>query len=301
MGASKSCYNINRERKNSEFKPIEYKQKQNYLESIKSTFILKELFSFLNEKIKLEMIIYNKHFQKIFEVDIENYKKVSGRYRVGKRNGKGCEYKLNTKILIFEGEYRNWKRNGKGKEYHSNGKIKYEGEYLNGKKWNGEVFRDNGLKDFEIKNGVKKYNDRSKFEGEYLDGERWNGKVHEYNFNGKLIFESQYLNGRIDGKGKDYDSYGELVFEGEYFNGERWNGSGKEYDANGELIFEGEYLKRKRENGKGKEYDSNSELIFEGEYLKGQRWNGKGKEYDCNDELIFEGEYLYGKKIRKIK
>jgi len=37
-----------------------YRQKQNYLDSMKSTFILKELFSFLNEKIKLEIIIYNK-------------------------------------------------------------------------------------------------------------------------------------------------------------------------------------------------------------------------------------------------
>jgi len=187
-----------------------YRQKQNYLDSIKSTFILKELFSFLNEKIKLEMIIYNKDLQKKLEVDINNYKKISGKYKVGKKNGKGCEYKLNTEILIFEGEYRNGKRNGKGREYHSNGKIKFEGEYLNGRKWNGKIYRDNGLKDFEIKKGVEKSNDRSKFVGEYFDGERWNGKVYEYDCNGKLIFESQYLNGRIDGKGREYNSNGEI-------------------------------------------------------------------------------------------
>ena len=37
-------------------------------------------------------------------------------------------------ILIFEGEILNGKINGKGKEYGFNGKIKFEGEYLEGKK-----------------------------------------------------------------------------------------------------------------------------------------------------------------------
>jgi len=197
---------------NSKFKPKEYIQKHNYLDSIKSAFILKELFSFLNEKIILGIIIYNKNLQKKVEVDINNYKKISCKYKVGEKNGKGCEYKLNTKILIFEGDYRNGKRNWKGREYHSNGVIKFEGEYLNGRKWNGEIYRDNGLKDFEIKNGVYKYNDRSKFVGEYFDGERWNGKVYEYDCNGKLIFEYQYLNGRIDGIGREYNPNGGIKF-----------------------------------------------------------------------------------------
>ena len=43
-------------------------------------------------------------------------------------------------------------------------------------------------------------------------------------------------------KGNEYDKNGELDFEGEYLNGERWNGKGKEYFDNGELKFEGEYL-----------------------------------------------------------
>ena len=36
--------------------------------------------------------------------------------------------------LKFEGEYLNGKRNGKGKEYDSDGKLRYEGEYLNGER-----------------------------------------------------------------------------------------------------------------------------------------------------------------------
>ena len=40
------------------------------------------------------------------------------------------------------------------------------------------------------------------FEGEYLKGKRWNGKGKEYSNNGKLKFESEYLNGKINKKSK---------------------------------------------------------------------------------------------------
>ena len=67
-------------------------------------------------------------------MDINNYKKISGKYKIGEKNGKGKEYILNEKKLVFEGEYINGKRNGKGKEYDRYGKLLFEGEYLNGKK-----------------------------------------------------------------------------------------------------------------------------------------------------------------------
>ena len=47
------------------------------------------------------------------------------------------------------------------------------------------------------------------------------GKGNEYDDNGKLIFEGEYLNGVRNGKGKEYDSDGVLLFIGEYLNGER--------------------------------------------------------------------------------
>jgi len=46
-----------------------------------------------------------------------------------------------------------------------------------------------------------------------------NGKGKEYNYNGKLIFEGEYLNGKRNGRGKECDKNGNLNFEGEYFNG----------------------------------------------------------------------------------
>ena len=58
--------------------------------------------------------------------------------------------------IKFEGEYLNGKRNGKGKEYDDEGKIKFEGEYLNGKEWNGIRYDNNGLIEFEVIYGKKK-------------------------------------------------------------------------------------------------------------------------------------------------
>ena len=59
------------------------------------------------------------------------------------------------------------------------------------------------------------------FEGEYLNGKRWNGKGKEY-FDDKLLFEGEYLNGkRWNGYGKEYDWFHKLEFSGEYINGEK--------------------------------------------------------------------------------
>ena len=72
------------------------------------------------------------------------------------------------------------KRNGKVKEYHNNGKLQFEGEYLNGKRWNGKGYDKNGFLEFEIKNGFGK------------------GKEYDY-FNGNIRFEGGYLNGEKNG------------------------------------------------------------------------------------------------------
>ena len=170
----------------NEFEDIKHKIN---IRNIKSTFIIKIIFSYLCEKEKLDMITYNKELQKILQVDIKIYKKISNKYKLGKRNGEGKEYIKNTNILVFEGEYLNGKRNGIGKEY-DNDKLIFEGVYLKGKRnGKGKEYYDNG----EVK-----------FEGEYLNGER-NGKGKEYNDYGELKFEGEYLNGERNGKGKEYN------------------------------------------------------------------------------------------------
>ena len=195
-----------------------------------NSYYKKNAFIFTYKK-KLDIIKYSKELQKICLVDIEDYKKESGKYKIGLKNGFGKEYIINTNILIFEGEYLNGKRNGKGKEYYKNGKIRFEGEYLNGKKWNGNGYNINGNTKFEIKDGkgnIKEYNyydGKLRFEGEYLNGER-NGKGKEFNYITKLEFEGEYLKGKRNGLGKEYYKNDKLKFEGDYLNGNKWNGNG---------------------------------------------------------------------------
>ena len=259
-----------------------------------------------------------------------------GKYSNGEKNGKGYEYIYDedqeANIVIFEGEYKDGIKNGKGKKYYNNGNLKFEGKYLNGKKWNGKGYDRKGNLIYELKNGdgyVKKYyyahifhKDVLIYEGEYKNGEK-NGKGKEYDRYGKLIYEGEYKDGKKQGKGKKYyhnekDDYinNYIKFEGEFLNGKKWNGKGYdkkrniiyelkngngyikkyyyEYYNRGHLIFEGEY-KNGEKNGKGKEYNNYGNLIFEGEYKDGKK-NGKGKKYYNGKELIFEGEYLKGKK-----
>ena len=182
------------------------KNKIKILEDIKSTYIIKEVFSFLYEKQKLNIIIYNKHLQNRLGVDIEYYKKIGRQYKIGDKNGIGKVYDLNTNKLRFEGEYINGKRHGKGKEYNYNGKLEFEGEYINGK-------RHGKGKEYYI-------NGKLIFEGDYKNGNKWNGKG--YNINGDLKYEIKNGNGNII----EYYYDGKLLFEGEYINGER-DGKGK--------------------------------------------------------------------------
>ena len=56
------------------------------------------------------------------------------------------------------------------------------------------------------------------------------GFVREYNDDGELLFEGEYLNGKRNGKGKDYWK-GKLEFEDEYLNGKR-NGKEKNMKVN---------------------------------------------------------------------
>ena len=220
------------------------------------------------------------------------------------------EYYDNGKIK-FDGEFLYGKRNGKGKEYYKD-QIKFEGEYKNGKVLSGIKYDDNG-------NIVQKYNNING-NGEENDFynfrlmnpnlvKKKNGKEKEYNGKGKLIFEGEFLNDVRHGTGKEY--YNEkLKFEGEYLYG--WKIKGKFY-INETLRYEGEYLFDRVYNGKGydedgniifeikngngrvEEYYDNGNIKFEGEYLNGKK-NGKGKEYNNKGIKEYEGDYLKGKK-----
>ena len=143
-------------------------------------------YEYLNGEINGKGKIYSYHGELLFE----------GEYLNGRKNGKCREYNKNGQ-LIFEGEYLNgvkWDgkgydnlfriilelKNGKGfvKEYYglnrafnefNYNQLKFEGEYLNGKKWDGKGYDRNNNIIYEMKNGK--------------------GHIKEYNYKNKLIFE----------------------------------------------------------------------------------------------------------------
>ena len=65
------------------------------LRDIKSSYNIKSIFSFLYEKQKLKLIVYSKELQKNCSIGIEDYRKKNGKYKLGEKNGKGKEYKIN--------------------------------------------------------------------------------------------------------------------------------------------------------------------------------------------------------------
>ena len=159
------------------------------IDNIKSSYFIKIIFSFIDEKRKLKIIKYNKNLKNKLDIHLVNYKFFSGKYVIFEPNGKGKEYNYRDKLL-YEGEYLKGERNGKGKEYDYNGNLIFDGEYLKGKR-NGK--------------GKEYYYRRLIFDGEYLNGKR-NGKGKEYNWR-KLVFEGEYSEGnKWEGKGYDIRS-----------------------------------------------------------------------------------------------
>ena len=280
----------------------------------------------LNSK-KLDLVCHNKALQKILYLNIENYKRESGKILIVDRNGYGKINLANENILLFEGRYSDGKNNGYGKEYYKNSKIKFKGEYSNGlRHGKGERYYENGKIKYKGEYSKGKKNGKGieyfetgikLFQGEYNNGRKWSGvgynskgkkvyeisngkgEVLEYNKYGQLIFEGEYINGERNGKGKKYYKNSSIEFEGIYFQGKKWDGIG--YNLKGKEIY-------KILDGKGhvKEYNEIGQLIFEGQYINGDK-NGKAKEYRYITEdgvkkvYKYEVEYLKGEKTERQK
>ena len=53
------------------------------IRDINSSFIIKNIFSYLSEKQLLYLIIYNKLFQNLLLINIKKYKEISSKYKIG--------------------------------------------------------------------------------------------------------------------------------------------------------------------------------------------------------------------------
>ena len=87
---------------------------------IKSSFILKKIFNYVDTKIKLNIILYNKKIQRKFGLSLIDFRRFSGRYKE-EINGKTKEYDSYSHRLLFDGLYANRKRNREGKEFDEDG------------------------------------------------------------------------------------------------------------------------------------------------------------------------------------
>ena len=96
------------------------------MEKVKSSYIIKLIFTYIDEEQKLKLIKSTKSLQNSNNISIINYKLFSGKYIVYETNTNGKEYDIYNNNLLFEGEYLKGKRNGKGKGYDSDGNIIYE-------------------------------------------------------------------------------------------------------------------------------------------------------------------------------
>ena len=158
-------------------------------------------------------------------------------------------------------EEKNEKLNGNCKLYFDNGKLKFEGEFIDGKKFGkGKEYDEEG---------------QLIFDGEYFDDKMWNGKAKIKMKN--EIYEGEYLYGCAHGPGKEFYEDGKLKFEGEYIKGQKYNG--REFNEDGQIIFDGEYL-------------INMEKRYDNKNNESVKWIGKIKKYEYDGE--YEGQLLYG-------
>ena len=134
--------------------------------------------------------------------------------------------------------------------------FKKEEKPVNIKNIFGDPFKSNNIERLINKSfGFNLEEKVLKYEGEYLNGKR-HGKGKEFTKNKILVYEGEYKNGLLYGKGKQYDdlfSKGrepKLKYEGEFKCG-KWDGKGKEYETgflyvgDRRLKHEGNFVKGK--------------------------------------------------------
>ena len=236
------------------------------LVNIKSNKIKKQVFSYLDNKPKLRIIINNKKIQNVLNIDINDYKKFNNCILSIDKNGKGVISSLSdNNLILFEGEYSNKKGNGKGIQYY-NGEIIFEGIYKDGQKWNGK-----------IKEHKLVYP---------------SGNTRLYDNDKKLIYEGEYMNIIVKRKPQEYIYQYKLEFDGEYING-KFNGIMKKYNSQEMLLFEGKYVDGIN-NGDSIKYDESGNWLLKGEFPEGKIWNGQIRSFHTNGVLSFEGEFING-------
>ena len=80
------------------------------LKNIKSKYNLKTIIKNINYEIKLKIFKLNNKIKDILNIDLIEYKILSGRFIIGKRNGYAKEYDSLNNKLIFNCNYKEGKK-----------------------------------------------------------------------------------------------------------------------------------------------------------------------------------------------
>ena len=189
-------------------------------------------------------------------------------------------------------------RIGVWKKKYNNGRIRYVGQFENGKEVG--TFRYYSAKSSKfpivIKTfirgtnlaKVKFYTEEGVMESKgEMEGKKRIGKWVYYNTDGKSILsEESYMNGLLNGEAKTYYASGKITEILNYKNG-KLHGNIKRFADNGNLLDDLNYVDGKLQ-GLAKYYNLQGKLIYRGAY--------------DNDERIGKWEYFEnGKPIDSIK
>ena len=105
---------------------------------VKSSFVVRKIFMNIDIKRKIYSIIYNKKLQEKLNINLIDYRRLSGKYKI-EENDKVKIYNSGNNKLIYEGHYLNGKKNGFGREYNEKGRLIYEGYFYDGKKYFSKI------------------------------------------------------------------------------------------------------------------------------------------------------------------
>ncbi|WP_193703513.1 toxin-antitoxin system YwqK family antitoxin [Tenacibaculum finnmarkense] len=193
----------------------------------------------------------------------------------------------------------NGNRIGAWKKLYSNGKVRYTGQFENGKevgifKFYSITSSGSPISTKTYVNGtatVKFYTEFGKLKSQgKMIGKKRVGKWVYYFLNGKPVSQENYKDGKLDGIFKNYYPNGNLTQELHYLKGKK-NGISKTFTDSAILIEETLYVNGKLE-GKATYYDLKGGIKEEGMYKNGKRV-GKW-------EFYMDGEKVNKKKKMKV-
>ena len=201
----------------------------------------------------------------------------------------------------------NKKRTGTWKKYYPNNRVRYIGQFENGKEVGTFRYYDITtskhpviIKEFSATSDsayVRFFSLKAKLSSKgYMIGKKRVGKwIYYFPNTGKTFSEEFYVDGKLEGDVKNYYKNGKVLEHAQYQNG-KLHGVSKKYSEIGQLMEELTY-ENGLLNGPGKYYDMKGDLKEEGIYRNGNRY-GKW-EYYIGGKKVTKKEQQKANNIKK--